>query len=158
MGFLDFFKRKKEKTKPSVKSIKAKKPVQARVSDKGPKLKPIEESAEPVKAAADKAVSKLEKRKSPKKVYQVLRSPHVTEKATKLAEKNKYVFKIWPGINKIGIKEAVESIYNVDVEEIKIVNVPKKRRRKGRISGWRKGYKKAIVEIKEGQKIEILPR
>jgi len=41
---------------------------------------------------------------------------------------------------------------------IKIINVPKKRRRLGRISGWKKGYKKAIVKIKKGQKIEVLPR
>jgi len=42
--------------------------------------------------------------------------------------------------------------------DVKIINVPAKRRRLGRISGWRKGYKKAIVRLKEGQKIEVLPR
>jgi len=41
---------------------------------------------------------------------------------------------------------------------VKIINLPPKKRRLGKIRGWRKGYKKAIVRIKEGQKIEVLPR
>jgi large subunit ribosomal protein L23 len=91
-------------------------------------------------------------------VYRILRAPHITEKATALAGKNQYVFKVWPKANKTEIKKAIESLYEVDVLDIKIINIPAKRRRLGRISGWRKGYKKAIVRIKEGQKIEVLPR
>ena len=82
----------------------------------------------------------------------------MTEKATELAKKNQYVFKVWPRANKVEIKKAIEDIYGVDVVSVKIIKVPRKRRRLGRISGWRKGYKKAIVKIKEGQKIEVLPR
>jgi len=44
------------------------------------------------------------------------------------------------------------------VMDVKIINVPAKERRLGRISGWKKGFKKAIIKIKEGQKIEVLPR
>jgi len=88
----------------------------------------------------------------------VLISPHITEKATALAQKNQYVFKIFPKANKTEIKKVIEDLYKVEVLNIKIINVPKKRRRLGRISGWKKGYKKAIVKIKEGQKIEVLPR
>jgi large subunit ribosomal protein L23 len=52
----------------------------------------------------------------------------------------------------------VEGIYGVKVTDVKIINVPRKKRRvRGQI-GWKKGYKKAIVQVKEGQKIEILPR
>ncbi|MCD5396519.1 MAG: 50S ribosomal protein L23 [Candidatus Pacebacteria bacterium] len=85
-------------------------------------------------------------------------APHITEKASYLAEKNQYVFKVSKDANKIEIKKAIGDLFGVEVEKIRIIKVPKKRRRRGRIEGWKKGYKKAIVKIKEGQKIEILPR
>ena len=88
----------------------------------------------------------------------VLISPHITEKATDLTKKNQYVFKIEKEVNKNEVKKAVEEIYKVDVIDIKIINTPAKRRRFGRISGWKKGFKKAIVKIKEGQKIELFPK
>ena len=90
--------------------------------------------------------------------YRVLKTPQVTEKATDLVKKNQYVFKVWPRANKVEIKKAIENLYGVDVLDVKIIRVPAKRRRLGRMRGWRKGYKKAIVKIKEGQKIEVLPR
>jgi len=98
------------------------------------------------------------KEKESIKIYQILKAPHITEKTTNLAEKNQYVFKVWGKANKNEIKKAIENLYKVKVMDVKIINVPAKRRRLGRISGWRKGYKKAIVRLKEGQKIEVLPR
>ncbi len=91
-------------------------------------------------------------------VSKILKIPQTTEKATNLAEKNQYVFKVYPKTNKVEIKKAIENLYGVDVISVKIISVPRKKRKLGRISGWRKGYKKAIVRIKEGQKIEVLPR
>ena len=88
----------------------------------------------------------------------ILISPRITEKATAISQKNQYVFKVFPKANKTEIKKAIEDLYKVEVLDVKIINVPAKRRRLGRISGWKKGYKKAIVKIKEGQKIEVLPR
>jgi len=90
--------------------------------------------------------------------FKILIEPHITEKTTDLEKKNQYVFKVFPKANKTEIKKAIEDLYKVEVLDVKIINVPKKRRRLGRISGWKKGYKKAIVKIKEGQKIEVLPR
>ncbi|PJA84731.1 MAG: 50S ribosomal protein L23 [Candidatus Nealsonbacteria bacterium CG_4_9_14_3_um_filter_37_13] len=90
--------------------------------------------------------------------WRVLKTPQVTEKATLLAKGNQYVFKVWSTAGKVEIKKAIENLYGVDVLSVKIIRVPAKRRRLGRIRGWRKGYKKAIVKIKEGQKIEIMPR
>ncbi len=90
--------------------------------------------------------------------YRILKFPHVTEKATDLTQREQYVFKVYPEANKIEIKKAIEDIYGVDVTAVKIINVPRKKRRLGRTTGWRKGYKKAIVKIKEGQKIEIMPK
>lgn len=88
--------------------------------------------------------------------HMALLSPHITEKGTNLSSENKYIFKISDDANKIEVKKAVESVYGVNVVEVRIINIPKKKRRVGKSAGWKKGYKKAIIKIKEGQKIEIL--
>lgn len=90
--------------------------------------------------------------------WKILKFPLVTEKSTELAKDNQYTFVVWKEANKEEIKKAVEEKYNVKVEKVRIINVPAKRRRVGRITGWKKGFKKAIVTIKEGQKIDIFPR
>lgn len=100
-----------------------------------------------------------QKKGTSKDAYRVLLSPQITEKATRLTEEdNKYVFKIWSDTTKGALKRVIEQIYGVDVVDVNIVNIPRKQRRLGRHTGWKKGYKKAIVKIKTGQKIEILPR
>jgi len=91
-------------------------------------------------------------------VYKILREPYISEKTTDLAKKNQYIFKVFPEVNKTEIKKAIGDLYGVEVLSVKIINIPRKQRMVGRIRGWRKGYKKAIVKIKEGQKIEVLPR
>lgn len=106
---------------------------------------------------------KVEKPKARKELkisqgYRILKSPHVTEKATDLAGKNQYVFRVFPEANKIETKKAIEDTYGVDVVSVRIINVPAKKRRLGRTKGMKAGYKKAIVRVKEGQKIEVLPR
>ena len=87
--------------------------------------------------------------------YQVVLSPHVTEKGTLLAEKNKYIFKVAPGVHKIEIKKAVASLYKVEVEDVNLLYAPSKLRQVGRITGHKPGFKKAIVTLKEGSKIDI---
>lgn len=86
----------------------------------------------------------------------VLQSPYFTEKSAMLEKNSKYVFKVYPGANKLEIKKAIESNYEVSVLSVKVINVKRKKRRLGRREGWRKGCKKAIVELKEGQKIDLL--
>lgn len=83
--------------------------------------------------------------------------PHITEKATNLAEKNQYVFVVQSGANKKGIEQSVEKMYGVNVQGVRIVNVHSKEMRLGQSRGIKKGYKKAIVKVKDGQKIDILP-
>jgi len=90
--------------------------------------------------------------------YKVLKQAHITEKATYLEEKDQYIFRVYPRANKVEIRKAVEHIYGVNVLNVRIINVPSKKRRMGRTQGRRSGYKKAIVKIKKGQKIELLPR
>jgi len=92
----------------------------------------------------------------------ILQEPHITEKATDLVKQRKYVFKVSSSANKIEIKKAVEEAYGVKVADVNVIHIPGKQRRLGRTEGWRrglkKGFKKAIVTLKEGEKIEMMPK
>jgi len=84
----------------------------------------------------------------------ILLSPHVTEKATRLSSNNQYVFKVFPRANKTEVKRAIENLYKVKVVGVKIIRVSGKTRRMGKSQGWKKGYKKAIIRVGQGQRIE----
>jgi large subunit ribosomal protein L23 len=86
----------------------------------------------------------------------VLESAYITEKATFLEKENKYIFKVLNNTNKIEVKKTIEREYKVNVLSVNIINVRRKKRRLGKHQGFKKGYKKAIVEIKEGQKINLV--
>ncbi|MDD5738413.1 MAG: 50S ribosomal protein L23 [Candidatus Pacebacteria bacterium] len=88
----------------------------------------------------------------------VLSRPQITEKATLLQEENQYIFQVFKTATKPEVKKSVEEVYNVNVEKVRIINVDRKKKRLGRTTGWKKGYKKAIVTLKKGQEIEIIPR
>jgi large subunit ribosomal protein L23 len=88
--------------------------------------------------------------------WKVLKFPHVTEKSGLMASDNFYVFQVMPKANKVEIKKAIESEYKVNVTDIKIINIPRKAVQRGRIPGFKNGYKKACVKIKSGQKIDII--
>jgi len=89
-------------------------------------------------------------------IYEVLKRPIRTEKSYSLQRENKYVFEVDRRANKIQVKEAVERIFNVDVVSVHIINVPAKKGRYGRRVVVRKpAWKKAIVTIAPGQKIEV---
>ncbi len=87
---------------------------------------------------------------------EIIKKPHISEKATALAEDNKYVFIVNNKANKIEVAEAIEEMHGVNVENVNIVSIPTKKRRLGATEGVKKGYKKAIVKIKEGETIEII--
>lgn len=87
--------------------------------------------------------------------YRILIEPWITEEATRIAELNKYIFKVAKNANKNEIKKAVEDVYNVKVKEVNTINIHRKKRIRGRTTGWKPGYKKAIVSVKEGDKIEF---
>jgi large subunit ribosomal protein L23 len=87
----------------------------------------------------------------------ILKRPIITEKTTRLTKENQYVFEVPKEATKGKVKNEIEEKFGVDVLSVKIIKIPAKRRNLGRISGWRKSYKKAIVKIKEGQKIDIFP-
>jgi len=153
MPILNIFKRKK--TKKGKEEIKPEGGGGGVKKVKKPKL--TKEKKE-IKKPSGVIAPIAKKEKEFLDTYKILKIPHVTEKATDLTKINQYIFKVWPRANKFEIKKAIESLYGVKVIGVKIINIPKKKRRLGKVSGWRQGYKKAIVKIKEGQKIEVLPR
>lgn len=141
MALLDFLKRKKQAEKPK-KTVK--KPAKVSVAKK----------VEEIPAVA--STPKVERRAAKGFSYEAVKNPHISEKASYLAEKDQYVFQVLPGYNKKEIKNSIEGIYGVDVLSVNIIKIPAKKRRLGRTEGFKKAYRKAIVKIKNGQKIEIL--
>ncbi len=119
-------------------------------------LKKRKKDSETKKEEKEKEVEKVKEKKADKKApLFVIEAPHITEKSTELAKQNQYVFRVTQNANKIQIKKAIENLYNVDVLDVRVLKVPPKKRRLGRVLGEKKGYKKAIIKIKEGQKIDI---
>lgn len=87
--------------------------------------------------------------------YGVLIEPWVTEKSHDQMAKNKYIFKINKSSGKKEIKKAVEELYGVRVTTVNVVSIPAKKRMAGGKTGWKSGFKKALVTLKEGDKIEL---
>jgi len=88
-------------------------------------------------------------------VSNILIEPWVTEATTRSLELNKYVFKVDQKSNKNQVRKAVEKLYGVKVISVNTVKVPKKFRSYGKTPGWKAGFKKAVVTLKEGDKIEL---
>ena len=88
-------------------------------------------------------------------IYEVLRRPLVTEKSTALQAQNKYAFEIADGANKPLIKQAVEKAFKVTVTGVNVVTMQGKTRHMGRRTIQTNPWKKAIVTLKPGDKIEF---
>lgn len=86
----------------------------------------------------------------------IIKAPVITEKSTAIASDEKsYAFKVDPKANKTQIKQAIEKIFNVKVKSVNTVNVHPKKKRVGRYSGMTNKYKKAIVTLADGNKIDL---
>jgi len=88
-------------------------------------------------------------------LYEVLRRPVITEKNTMLQAQGKYAFEIAREANKPQIKQAVEKAFKVKVLAVNVMTVPGKTRRVGRRQVLTQSWKKAIVTLKPGDKIEL---
>jgi len=88
-------------------------------------------------------------------LYEVIRRPIVTEKNTALQEQSKYTFEVARESDKHQIRQAVEKAFKVKVIDVNVMIVPGKSRRVGRRQVTTAQWKKAIVTLKEGQKIQI---
>lgn len=89
------------------------------------------------------------------KFYDILVAPVITEQSNKLIEgQNKYTFRVLKSANKVEIKKAVESIFKVNVLAVNTINVKPKFKRTGKYEGYTQAYKKAVVKLAAGQKID----
>jgi len=161
MAFLKkLFKGKKEPVKKAVlvSDVKEKDDVvkkgEEKVADKVPPLRPASSGRD------DKQEKKVSaaKKTSKKKVYsahKILLRPLITEKATDLAQFNKYAFAVAKDATKIQVAEAVRSTYGVAPVKVNVVRFQGKKIRHGRRIGQTKSWKKAIVTLRSEDRIEI---
>lgn len=88
---------------------------------------------------------------------QVIVRPLMTEKSMRLKEeRNAVTFQVVPDANKVEIRHAVEAIFNVKVTDVRTANVQGKLKRMGRFQGRRPSWKKAVVTLAPGHKIELV--
>ena len=86
---------------------------------------------------------------------QVLLAPVVSEKSYSLITARKYTFKVHEDAHKTQIRQAVEELFQVRVQAVNVIKVQPKPKRRGLIRGQKPGWKKAIVQLRAGDKIEI---
>lgn len=90
------------------------------------------------------------------RVMKVLLAPHITEKGALAGEtSNQYVFRVATDATKPEIKQAVEQLFDVSVDTVRVVNTKGKTKRSNSGMGKRKDWKKAYVRVQEGQSIEF---
>lgn len=85
--------------------------------------------------------------------FGILIRPHITEKT--MAQSGRYAFVVSGTANKREVAAAVTQRFHVAVEDVRMLNMPGKERRRGRTIGWKSGFKKAVVVLAEGQTIEM---
>jgi large subunit ribosomal protein L23 len=148
---------KVDKVEKKTVSTKAEKEVVS-VKDEKKKDKPIAKKEKTVKTAKiEKPKKEVAKRKVSKKeeniAHKILLENLISEKATMLVAQNKFVFKVKKDAGKFQIKEAVEGYYGVQVVSVNTIKISPKKRIHGRTIGWKKGFKKAVVTLREGDTI-----
>lgn len=94
---------------------------------------------------------------NPERIYKVLLGPHISEKATIVADgAQQVVFRVAPDATKPEIKRAVEELFNVKVEGVNVLNVKGKTKRTARGMGKRADVRKAYVRLADGSEIDFL--
>ena len=86
---------------------------------------------------------------------QIVRSPVISEKSYALIAQNKYTFRVHPDAHKTQIRAAVEEIFNVQVVDVRTMKMKPKPKRRGFIKGRTRSWKKAVVELAPGDRIEL---
>ena len=81
---------------------------------------------------------------------------HTAEKALAAQKLNQYVFKVDSGANKIMVANEIKKTYKVKVLSVNIINIPRRSRRVGKTTGFKSGFKKAIITLAPGQTIEAI--
>ena len=162
MAFLDILRgRKREEVKPErlpkgAFSPKANQPVAEKYNNKKFAKKSAKKEEQNQKEEKSASISpKIQTNKSGF-AGQILIKPHITERATELSRQNVYTFHVAPAANKILVKKAIKEMYGFEAIRIRIINTAAKTRKtRGKI-GVKSGIKKAMVYLKESDKIEFI--
>jgi large subunit ribosomal protein L23 len=85
----------------------------------------------------------------------IIKYPLITDKTTRLLEKNQYSFIVDRSSTKVTIKNTIEYLFDVKVTKINTCHLPRKQKRVGKYIGWKSKYKKAIVSLAEGDVINL---
>ncbi|MBI2247481.1 MAG: 50S ribosomal protein L23 [Armatimonadetes bacterium] len=85
----------------------------------------------------------------------IIRRPILTEKSMRWTERGKYTFEVVDGVNKLDIKKAVEEMFDVTVTRVNTIRIPGRQKRRGQRFYRVSGYRKAIVTLAAGQKIDL---
>lgn len=154
MGIFDRFKKKKEEV--DKKLAKPAKPVEAEKEIKyESKLTPEGKLIKVAKKEKREAKAVKPKKEDTGEAWRVLIKPLYTEKVTGLSVFNQYAFMVAPETNKIEVRKAIKKVYGIDPIKVNIANVKGKEVKYGRTEGRTKKWKKAVVTLAEGQKIEL---
>ena len=153
MALLNIFKKSSKKQTPKAPKRGTQPDTDRYPAQKVADVKDEEKKEESKVDEAPKAVVLKESRVA----WRILREPHVTEKSTNLTSFNQYVFKVIGNPSKPEVKKAIEETHGVHVKKVAKISLPGKKRRRGKHIGWKSGYKKAIVTLRKGESIEVLP-
>jgi large subunit ribosomal protein L23 len=155
--------KKDEKKSAPVKAVKKAKPEEKKsmkdlYGKEGAVAAPVVKSST-AKVSEDKAEGKVEAVKKDSAAnsaaYRVLIRPLLTEKGSHLGIENKYLFEVGYNTNKIEVAKAIETVYGVKPTKVNIIKLAGKVMRRGRTTGTRKNWKKAIVTLPKGKTIQI---
>jgi len=85
----------------------------------------------------------------------IIKYPLITDKTTRLLEKNQYTFIVDRSSTKLTIKNTIEYLFDVKITKVNTCNLPRKKKRVGKYMGWKSQYKKVIVSLAEGDVINL---
>lgn len=92
-----------------------------------------------------------------RKSLDIIKQPVITDKTTRLLEKNQYSFLVDPKADKVAIKKSIELIFQVTVIKVNTYHQPPKKRKIGKFQGYRSHYKRAIVKLAPSDSINLFP-
>lgn len=156
MSILDKIRKKDDKKDVVQKDDKKDK---QEVKEEKKVSKETKETVEKKKSKSSKKTVKAKKvsrEKMPVHYFELIKKPHISEKALRFNSANKYVFVIAQSANKSEIKKAVASLYGVVVKSVNTTKVPSKPKKFKGVPGIKSGYKKAIVTLEKGNKIDVM--
>ena len=158
MSILDKITRKKDDKKKDKKDNVQKdiKKDKQEIEEKKLEKKEVKEKKKSKSSEKIVKAKKVSKEKIPVHYFELIKKPHISEKALRFNSENKYVFVISQFANKSEVKKAVTNLYGVIVKSVNIIKVPSKPKKFKGVPGIKSGYKKAIVTLAEGNKIDVM--